>query len=381
MSVLNNIEFSILENGLAKETEDSKKIKFKHESYIRILEKYDNFCIEAKEKMSSKFSSLPDPEPAKSTGTENIVVHIKNRTYEKKESKQEKLKEQIYILKVAGTLLPQFTGRRALKIKDAMKNNMLENSKNACQENKANEELPVQAIPEPKEVEVPISNVEPVLEPEPENIKVSKNGSASAKIAKYSEKQEKDTTVTSIEPKVEAKPVSDILVEKQPKDKFKFTIPQIKIESLPHKLLEEDENTDITNTIKNTDAADKFVQFNEQKVEVNNLKDSLTKANKLREELETAKKNAERAKAEAEAAKAKADAEKREAQMVQEQLVATMKKLEEHNKKLEEEKKISEAEAEKYAAESQEYIEQGREYSSMQEEYKQTINEMLAIIG
>lgn len=372
MSVLNNIEFSILENGLAKETEDSKKIKFKHESYIRILEKYDNFCIEAKEKMSSKFSSLPNPEPAKPTGTENIVVHIKNRTYEKKESQQEKLKDQIYILKVAGTLLPQFTGRRALKIKDAMKNNMLENSKKACQENKANEELPVQAIPEPKEVEVPISNVEPVLEPEPENIKVSKNGSASAKIAKYSEEQEKDTTVTSIEPKVEAKPVSDILVEKQPKDKFKFTIPQIKIESLPHKSLEKDENTD---------AADKFVQFNEQKVEVNNLKDSLTKANKLREELEKAKKNAERAKAEAEEAKAKADAEKRETQMVQEQLVATMKKLEEHNKKLEEEKKITEAEAEKYAAESQEYIEQGKEYSSMQEEYKQTINEMLAIIG
>ncbi len=32
MSVLSNIEFSILNTNLVKETEDSKKIKFKHES-------------------------------------------------------------------------------------------------------------------------------------------------------------------------------------------------------------------------------------------------------------------------------------------------------------------------------------------------------------
>ena len=52
MSVLRNIEFSILNTNLVKETEDSKKIKFKHESYLRIWKKYDSFCVETKEKMS-----------------------------------------------------------------------------------------------------------------------------------------------------------------------------------------------------------------------------------------------------------------------------------------------------------------------------------------
>ena len=93
MSVLSNIEFSILNTNLVKETEDSKKIKFKHESYLRIWEKYDSFCIEAKEKMSPKFSNLPETAAKQTIAPENIVVHIKNRTYEKKESQQEKLKD------------------------------------------------------------------------------------------------------------------------------------------------------------------------------------------------------------------------------------------------------------------------------------------------
>ena len=94
MSVLSNIEFSILNTNLVKETEDSKKIKFKHESYLRIWKKYDSFCVETKEKMSPKFSNLPEQTEVKQPiGPENIVVHIKNRTYEKKESQQEKLKD------------------------------------------------------------------------------------------------------------------------------------------------------------------------------------------------------------------------------------------------------------------------------------------------
>ena len=82
MSVLSNIEFSILNTNLVKETEDSKKIKFKHESYLRIWKKYDSFCVETKEKMSPKFSNLPEQTEVKQPiGPENIVVHIKNRTY------------------------------------------------------------------------------------------------------------------------------------------------------------------------------------------------------------------------------------------------------------------------------------------------------------
>lgn len=382
MSVLSNIEFSILNTNLVKETEDSKKIKFKHESYLRIWEKYDSFCIEAKEKMSPKFSNLPETAAKQTIAPENIVVHIKNRTYEKKESQQEKLKDQVYILKIAGTLLPQFVGRRALKIKDTMKSNMLENSKKACQEVEAKKELPVklpvQEVPVAKPVVTEPKNEE-IVTPTVESIKVSKNGSTNAKINKYNDelnldKQQENT----IEPKEEIKPVSEILVEQQPREKFKFTIPQIKIENLPHNIPTEPKTID--NSVASTPIEEK-AQSNETKVEVAHLKDSLTKANQLKEELERAKKSAEKAKADAEMAKAKADAEKKEAEMVQEKLVETMKKLEEHNRRLEEEKKQSEAEAKKYAAESQEYLEQGKEYSSMQEEYKQTINEMLAIIG
>lgn len=382
MSVLSNIEFSILNTNLVKETEDSKKIKFKHESYLRIWEKYDSFCIEAKEKMSPKFSNLPETVAKQTIAPENIVVHIKNRTYEKKESQQEKLKDQVYILKIAGTLLPQFVGRRALKIKDTMKSNMLENSKKACQEVEAKKELPVelpvQEVPVAKPVVTELKNEE-IVTPTVESIKVSKNGSTNAKINKYNDelnldKQQENT----IEPKEEIKPVSEILVEQQPREKFKFTIPQIKIENLPHNIPTEPKTID--NSVASTPIEEK-AQSNETKVEVAHLKDSLTKANQLKEELERAKKSAEKAKADAEMAKAKADAEKKEAEMVQEKLVETMKKLEEHNRRLEEEKKQSEAEAKKYAAESQEYLEQGKEYSSMQEEYKQTINEMLAIIG
>lgn len=382
MSVLSNIEFSILNTNLVKETEDSKKIKFKHESYLRIWEKYDSFCIEAKEKMSPKFSNLPETAAKQTIAPENIVVHIKNRTYEKKESQQEKLKDQVYILKIAGTLLPQFVGRRALKIKDTMKSNMLENSKKACQEVEAKKELPVelpvQEVPVAKTVVTEPKNEE-IVTPTVESIKVSKNGSTNAKINKYNDelnldKQQENT----IEPKEEIKPVSEILVEQQPREKFKFTIPQIKIENLPHNIPTEPKTID--NSVASTPIEEK-AQSNETKVEVAHLKDSLTKANQLKEELERAKKSAEKAKADAEMAKAKADAEKKEAEMVQEKLVETMKKLEEHNRRLEEEKKQSEAEAKKYAAESQEYLEQGKEYSSMQEEYKQTINEMLAIIG
>ena len=332
--------------------------------------------------MSPKFSNLPETAAKQTIAPENIVVHIKNRTYEKKESQQEKLKDQVYILKIAGTLLPQFVGRRALKIKDTMKSNMLENSKKACQEVEAKKELPVelpvQEVPVAKPVVTEPKNEE-IVTPTVESIKVSKNGSTNAKINKYNDelnldKQQENT----IEPKEEIKPVSEILVEQQPREKFKFTIPQIKIENLPHNIPTEPKTID--NSVASTPIEEK-AQSNETKVEVAHLKDSLTKANQLKEELERAKKSAEKAKADAEMAKAKADAEKKEAEMVQEKLVETMKKLEEHNRRLEEEKKQSEAEAKKYAAESQEYLEQGKEYSSMQEEYKQTINEMLAIIG
>lgn len=385
MSVLSNIEFSILNTNLVKETEDSKKIKFKHESYLRIWKKYDSFCVETKEKMSPKFSNLPEQTEVKQPiGPENIVVHIKNRTYEKKESQQEKLKDQVYILKIAGTLLPQFVGRRALKIKDTMKSNMLENNRKACQETEVNKELPVELPPqaalEPKQTVSETKNEE-IISPDIENIKVSKNGSTNAKITKYNDELEMDKhPERTIEPKEEIKPVSEILLEQQPKEKFKFTIPQIKIESLPHNITAETQN-DNKFVVSDIKEDKKQVQINDKKVEVAHLKDSLTKANQLKEELEKAKKIAEKAKADAEMAKAKADAEKKEAEIVQEKLVETMRKLEEHNRKLEEEKKQNEKEAEKYAAESQEYLEQGKEYSSMQEEYKQTINEMLAIIG
>lgn len=360
MSILSNAEFSVLNINLAKEMADSKKIKFKHESYLRICKKYDDFCVESTPNISNTVSTMPPVENKQQIGEQNVVIHINNRTYEKRESKQEKLKDQIYILEVVGTLLPQFVGRRALKIKDSMKNNMLGNNNKACEREVEKVELPVK--PEPS---LPVEKLDDI-----EQIKISKNGTSSAKISKYADEP---NNIESIQDTQKAKPISELLGEiKEQKDKFKFNVPQIKIVT-PQTLPETSQNTTNSNNFSETSS--------NSKVEVGHLRDSLAKANKLKEELELAKKNAEKAKAEAQLAKEKAAAEKREAEIVQEQLVETIKKLEEHNKKLEEEKKLNEKEAEKYTAESQEYIEREKEYSTMQEEYKQTINEMLAIIG
>lgn len=367
MSILSNAEFSVLNINLAKEMADSKKIKFKHESYLRICKKYDSFCAESTPNISKTVSTMPPVENKQQIGEQNVVIHIKNRTYEKRASKQEKLKDQIYILEVVGTLLPQFAGRRALKIKDSMKNNMLENNKKACEKEVEKVELPIN--PEPS---LPVEKLDDI-----EQIKISKNGASSAKISKYTDES---SSIEDIQDAQKAKPISELLGEiKEQKDKFKFNVPQIKI-ATPQTFAETSKSSTDSNELKEVISMASEPNRN-SKVEVGHLRDSLAKANQLKEELELAKKNAEKAKAEAQLAKEKAAAEKKEAEIVQEQLVETIKKLEEHNRKLEEEKKLNEKEAEKYTAESQEYTEREKEYSTMQEEYKQTINEMLAIIG
>lgn len=325
----------------------------------------------------------PIPETQPTNQEETIIIHIKNKNYAKIECKHEKLKDLISILKIEGSLLPQLAGKRALKIKEYMKNNILLNNglesskpieaeeeevifQEKSSKDSVTEKVPEETV-EKSLVGPPIinttENIEKPSAVDTDKVKVSKNKTSTAKINKYIEDDTKEQHQDSI------KPISDILKEiRIPKDKFKISSEPINIDDIVSKNVPDKENS-----------AKKTTQSS--KMEVGKLKDSLAKANQLKEELEEAKRNAEKAREQAEMAREKAEAEQHETEEVKRQLVETIKKLEEHNKKLEAEKKRNEEEAKKYAEESKEYIEKEKEYSSIQEEYKQTINEMLAIIG
>lgn len=380
MSILNTAEFSIFGIELSKKVTDSKKIKLKQESYSNVQRKYDDFCLE--QNHSEKITP-PSPETQPTNHEETIIIHIKNKSYEKIECKHEKLKDLISLLKIEGSLLPQLAGKRALKIKEYMKNNILLNNglelekatvieaenviqeepqkENAATPEKIQEETVQKSLVGPPVISMPENTDESQIESD--KLKVSRNKTATAKINKYLEDVDQEEAQDNI------KPISDILKEiKIPKDKFKISSTPINIENIVSK-----------NDIGKENAIKKNAKM--PKVEVGKLKDSLAKACQLKEELEEAKRNAEKAREQAEIAREKAKAEQLETEEVKKQLVETIKKLEEHNKKLEAEKKRNEEEAQKYAEESKEYTEKEKEYSSIQEEYKQTINEMLAIIG
>lgn len=380
MSILNTAEFSIFGIELSKKEADSKKIKLKQESYANVQKKYDDFCL-AQNHSEKIMPPIPETQPTNQE--ETIIIHIKNKNYAKIECKHEKLKDLISILKIEGSLLPQLAGKRALKIKEYMKNNILLNNglesskpieaegEEVISQEKSSKESVTENVPEETVekslVGPPIinttENIEKPSAVDPDKVKVSKNKTSTAKINKYIEDDTKEQQQDSI------KPISDILKEiRIPKDKFKISSEPINIDDIVSKNVPDKENS-----------AKKTTQSS--KMEVGKLKDSLAKANQLKEELEEAKRNAEKAREQAEMAREKAEAEQHETEEVKRQLVETIKKLEEHNKKLEAEKKRNEEEAKKYAEESKEYIEKEKEYSSIQEEYKQTINEMLAIIG
>ena len=379
MSILNTAEFSIFGIELSKKEADSKKIKLKQESYANVQKKYDDFCLA---QTHSEKIMPPIPETQPTNQEETIIIHIKNKNYAKIECKHEKLKDLISILKIEGSLLPQLAGKRALKIKEYMKNNILLNNglesskpieaeEEVIFQEKSSKDSVTEKVPEEtveKSLVGPpiISTTENIEKPsavDTDKVKVSKNKTSTAKINKYIEDDTKEQHQDSI------KPISDILKEiRIPKDKFKISSEPINIDDIVSKNVPDKENS-----------AKKTTQSS--KMEVGKLKDSLAKANQLKEELEEAKRNAEKAREQAEMAREKAEAEQHETEEVKRQLVETIKKLEEHNKKLEAEKKRNEEEAKKYAEESKEYIEKEKEYSSIQEEYKQTINEMLAIIG
>lgn len=382
MSILNTAEFSIFGIELSKKEADSKKIKLKQESYANVQKKYDDFCL-AQNHSEKIMPPIPETQPTNQE--ETIIIHIKNKNYAKIECKHEKLKDLISILKIEGSLLPQLAGKRALKIKEYMKNNILlnnglesskpieaeEEEEKVIFQEKSSKESVTEKVPEETVekslVGPPIinttENIEKPSAVDPDKVKVSKNKTSTAKINKYIEDDTKEQHQDSI------KPISDILKEiRIPKDKFKISSAPINIDDIASKNVPDKENS-AKKTTKSS------------KMEVGKLKDSLAKANQLKEELEEAKRNAEKAREQAEMAREKAEAEQHETEEVKRQLVETIKKLEEHNKKLEAEKKRNEEEAKKYAEESKEYIEKEKEYSSIQEEYKQTINEMLAIIG
>ena len=379
MSILNTAEFSIFGIELSKKEADSKKIKLKQESYANVQKKYDDFCLA---QTHSEKIMPPIPETQPTNKEETIIIHIKNKNYAKIECKHEKLKDLISILKIEGSLLPQLAGKRALKIKEYMKNNILLNNglesskpieaeeevifQEKSSKDSVTEKVPEETV-EKSLVGPPIinttENIEKPSAVDTDKVKVSKNKTSTAKINKYIEDDTKEQHQDSI------KPISDILKEiRIPKDKFKISSEPINIDDIVSKNVPDKENS-----------AKKTTQSS--KMEVGKLKDSLAKANQLKEELEEAKRNAEKAREQAEMAREKAEAEQHETEEVKRQLVETIKKLEEHNKKLEAEKKRNEEEAKKYAEESKEYIEKEKEYSLIQEEYKQTINEMLAIIG
>ena len=380
MSILNTSVFSIFGIELSKKEADSKKIKLKQESYANVQKKYDDFCL-AQNHSEKIMPPIPETQPTNQE--ETIIIHIKNKNYAKIECKHEKLKDLISILKIEGSLLPQLAGKRALKIKEYMKNNILLNNglesskpieaeeeevifQEKSSKDSVTEKVPEETV-EKSLVGPPIinttENIEKPSAVDTDKVKVSKNKTSTAKINKYIEDDTKEQHQDSI------KPISDILKEiRIPKDKFKISSEPINIDDIVSKNVPDKENS-----------AKKTTQSS--KMEVGKLKDSLAKANQLKEELEEAKRNAEKAREQAEMAREKAEAEQHETEEVKRQLVETIKKLEEHNTKLEAEKKRNEEEAKKYAEESKEYIEKEKEYSLIQEEYKQTINEMLAIIG
>lgn len=362
MSILNNVEFSSFRLQLAKKIQDSKKIKFKQESYTNIHKKYEDFCSKDS---SSESSSVPI-ETMPFSSPESIVIHITNKMYEKKESQQPNLKDRIYMLKVKGNLLPQFVSRRALKIKDTMKTNMEINNYNSIMYTDISENSKDTDIKTSIEVNEPaLETIEVENNLPDERFKVSTNESTSAKIEKYSSDQKNEEA---------QKPESMFSISSSMSEKFKFVdnkenedsteekepVSPIVIEKHLEKPVEKENLVSIENNNKNSNPDD--------------LKDYLTRATKLKEELSNARKQVEEAKAKAQKAKEKAAAEKKEAEAVQEKLAETIKKLEEQ-------KRESEEEVEKYFAESQEYAEKEKEYSSMQEEYQNTINELLAVIG
>ena len=366
MSILSNVELLSVELGTIKLSSDSKKIKFKQESYSNIIKKYTDFCKNAvipnENPETNEMSNQENIQPISTP--ESIVVHIENKKYEELECQHARLKNRIFMLKVEGRLLPQLVGKRALKIKDSMKQNMLSNNAISC-----NTDIDASKVEEHKVEE----------ETQSEEIKVTKNGAANAKIEKYSE-DSYDTNENIIKP-MQAKPIIDIVNDlKNINNKFKL-------------VTEEDveKPTAISPTVieKNT-ARPISVEENDNKKEntdfkgivaPSQLKEYLAKTEQLKAQLSEAQKNVETAKADAIKAKEKAAAEKKEAEAVQEELMETIKKLEKHNEELEKEKLAKEEEARKYSEESQEYIAKEKEYSSMQQEYKNTINEMLAAIG
>ncbi len=365
MSILSNVELLSVELNTIKLSSDSKKIKFKQESYANIIRKYADFCkntlIPNKGPESEKMPSQENNQPI--SIPESIVVHIENKNYEKLECQNARLKNRIFVLKVEGRLLPQLAGKRALKIKDNMKQNMLSNNAISCKKN-------LDMHKEEHKIE---------KETQEEEIKITKNGSLSAKIEKYSEELH-DNNEKVIKP-MQAKPLIDIVNDMQNiNNKFKLAmddeekekpiVSPVEIEKTVARPISARENSD------NNESKD-FKNI----VAPRQLKEYLAKAEQLKAQLSEAQKNVETAKAEAIKAKEKAAAEKKEAEAAQEKLMETIKKLEKHNEELEKERIAKEEEARKYSEESQEYSAKEKEYSSMQQEYKNTINEMLAVIG
>ena len=366
MSILSNAELLSVELGTIKLSSDSKKIKFKQESYSNIIRKYTDFCkntvIPNENPETNEMPSQENVQPI--SMPESIVVHIENKDYEKLECQHARLKNRIFMLKVEGRLLPQLVGKRALKIKDNMKQNMLLNNAISCNTN----------IDAPKVEKYKVEE-----ETQPEEIKVTKNGSANAKIEKYSE-DSYDTNENIIKP-MQSKPIIDIVNDlKNINNRFKLVTDEEAKEKPIVSPITIEETTARPISVEENDNKNEKVDF-KSIVAPSQLKEYLAKAEQLKAQLSEAQKNVETAKADAIKAKEKAAAEKKEAEAVQEELMETIKKLEKHNEELEKEKLAKEEEARKYSEESQEYIAKEKEYSSMQQEYKNTINEMLAVIG
>lgn len=366
MSILNNVEFSSFHLQLAKEIVDSKKIKFKQESYTNIQKKYENFCLEESSSESSPASESMPAETMPISSPDSIVVHITNKEYEKKESQQSNLKNRVYMLNIKGSLLPQFVSRRALKIKDAMKSNMEINNYNSIMYTDVKDTDKDIDIKPSIEINEPISkNTDVENNSVEEKFKASTNGSANAKIEKY-----------SLEASNEESPEKENIfsISTNMNEKFKLAEADEEKEDIVEK-------TDPVSPIviekhleKPVDKKNITADETKEVFDSEQLKDYLSRATQLKEELSNARKKVEEAKEKAQRAKEKAAQEKKEAEAIQEKLAETIKKLEEQ-------KRESEEEVEKYFAESQEYAEKEKEYSSMQEEYKNTINDLLAVIG
>ncbi len=440
MSILNNVNLLGQTDSLIRLISDSKKIKFKQISYVNIYKKYDDFLkkqeVAPKEQETESVSqtTIPNsekPEIASETTISNFEEPNKNNTtstnFIQVSPIKENLDSKIYILKVEEKITIKTIGKKALKVKKSMLDNMYLNNDKSCYPN--NEKMVVEA---PLTSETKDSIIAEDIAP-----KISQNMARSAKIEKFvspavsssnkaeipvetideiqdTEKNDLNTqsfddqvstnlfetsipsettnsaevvndTVPAVNPVVVetaiARPVTGEQIEQREMPKVVPERTEI-IEPPKGEFSSSNDNYKfdypMTTKESNVELEQGIISSNS---DIPDLKDCIEKANKLKEDILRAEQEENNAKKALEEAKAKAEQEKKATEEIHNRLIETLKRLEEHNKELEAKKLEHEKIVKQYTSESEEYENKQKEYISMKEKYNRTIDELLEAIN